>query len=617
MSDTSGAAQWSLSSVREQHLGVAVLALTAVALLLSGWLDDDAFITLRTIDNLLEGRGPVWNPAERVQAYTHPLWLGLNAVLISITGEFELTCVVTAIVLSLGTVYLLVFRVARSIRFGCCLVLGLLLSKSFVDYSTSGLEDPLTRLLLVVFALTFAGRDSSGSSPARLGLTTLIASLATLCRPDAILLFVPALLVELRRHGSRQSLRVVVLGFAPIVAWGLFALFYYGSPFPNTAFAKLGAGVPQAGLLVQGAWYLVDSLLRDTVTLVLTAIGIACTVRRGDTTAKTLAAGAVLYLLYVVWIGGGYMSGRFLGLPLLASVLGMSNIGLPRPNKERLLTLMIVGSVLLVPRLLEPTIQSEVGMFGIGDERRTHHPYTGLLYAALPGRWPEHSLRAMGEELVPGSVTASGAIGMMGFYGGPDVHLVDIFALSDPLLARLPGEVRFTYNRPHRLGWRPGHVRRPIPKGYLQSLPGKGNQIADRDLAAYYDVVRLVTRGPLFSRERLRAVIGLNIGEYDHLVSAYVEKRLAVFDPSAVPRELAIDLIDSSPVSTGTESTPRRGSNRWRWRHARSATLRPRTSGLDMPVDWMPTYRGAVDGHDLIAGQDPAPRSPPMADRRG
>ncbi|HAA75677.1 TPA: hypothetical protein DCE37_11200 [Candidatus Latescibacteria bacterium] len=38
------------------------------------WLCDDAFITLRTVDNFLQGHGPTWNVVERVQCYTHPLW---------------------------------------------------------------------------------------------------------------------------------------------------------------------------------------------------------------------------------------------------------------------------------------------------------------------------------------------------------------------------------------------------------------------------------------------------------------------------------------------------------------------------------------------------------------
>ena len=61
---------------QSQRLGVAlVLAIFATAWAATAWVCDDAFITFRTVDNALQGFGLVWNVGERVQAYTHPLWL--------------------------------------------------------------------------------------------------------------------------------------------------------------------------------------------------------------------------------------------------------------------------------------------------------------------------------------------------------------------------------------------------------------------------------------------------------------------------------------------------------------------------------------------------------------
>jgi len=37
------------------------------------WICDDGFIYLHVADNLLSGLGPVFNPGERVEAYTSPL----------------------------------------------------------------------------------------------------------------------------------------------------------------------------------------------------------------------------------------------------------------------------------------------------------------------------------------------------------------------------------------------------------------------------------------------------------------------------------------------------------------------------------------------------------------
>lgn len=494
----------------------AVLGLASLAFLLSAWLDDDAFVTFRTIDNLLAGRGLTWNPVERVQAFTHPLWLFVEAAAVAVTGEVEVTCLGLAIVISIATVALLVFRVAPTRQAGCVLAGGLLVSKAYVDFATSGLEDPLTRLLLVVFVLA-AAREGGG-----VFALALLAGLATLCRPDAILLFLPALATRLLSRRQPRELLATAAGFAPVAVWGLFALLYYGTPFPNTAYAKLGGGVSRAERGAHGLGYLLDSLLRDPITLGVIAVAIVLALRGRQGIDRGVVAGAALYLAYVVAIGGDYMSGRFLGLPFLTCAVALARAPWPTPSRRA--TSLVASAVVLAlaVRSAEPFLRTEIGVFRTGDERRTHHPYTGLVHLLGAERWPEHSLRLRGERAAHDGtrVLVDGAIGMVGFYAGPTVHVVDMFALSDPLLARLPGERR----RDGDLAWRPGHVPRPIPAGYLESLPAGPNRVEDPDLAAYLDELWWVTRGPLLDPGRLRAAVRFGLGGDDPRLGRYVER---------------------------------------------------------------------------------------------
>ena len=92
-------------------------------------------------------------------------------------------------------------------------------------------------------------------------------------------------------------------------------------------------------------------------------------------------------------------------------------------------------------------------------------------------------------------------IGMTGYYAGPDVHIVDFFALADPLLARRPADPNS----------RIGHFRRRIPDGYMQSIRQRRNGIENPQLARYYDDLVLITQGPLWTWERWRAIIRLNL----------------------------------------------------------------------------------------------------------
>ena len=127
------------------------VSLLFISLVRTAWLCDDAYISFRTADNLLNGYGPVWNVGERVQSFTNPLWLALCTAAFGITGNVYYTAIALSVLVTLGFVFLLVTRVAVSSRHLLVCFAVLLSSKAFIDYSTSGLENPLTHLLLLAF----------------------------------------------------------------------------------------------------------------------------------------------------------------------------------------------------------------------------------------------------------------------------------------------------------------------------------------------------------------------------------------------------------------------------------------------------------------------------------
>jgi hypothetical protein len=95
---------------------------------------------------------------------------------------------------------------------------------------------------------------------------------------------------------------------------------------------------------------------------------------------------------------------------------------------------------------------------------------------------------------------------MFGLYAGPEKHVVDRNALSDPLLARLPVSPHLYFE------FYASHYFRNIPDGYLASLAQDTNVIADPLVREYYERLRNVTRGPLFRLRRLRDIWALNGG---------------------------------------------------------------------------------------------------------
>ena len=294
-------------------IGLFVLLVTRRA-----WLSDDGFITFRTVHNFVNGYGLTWNVAERVQAYTHPLWMFTLSIASFITRELPLTCLAVSIVMAPAAVILLGIRVAVSETAAALGILALALSPSFVDYSTSGLENPLSYLLLVIFFALYFGQ---GDGHKKLFLLSLVASFAITNRLDLSLLLLPALAYSFWQLRDWKALFMVVLGQVPFLLWEVFSILYYGFPFPNTVYAKMNTGISAAAYARQGLVYLLDSLNANPMTLLLIIVSLALVVLQGDWRQRAVAGGIILYLIYVVRIGGDFMSERFLTIPYLCAVI--------------------------------------------------------------------------------------------------------------------------------------------------------------------------------------------------------------------------------------------------------------------------------------------------------
>src|SRR5690349_7590140 len=183
-------------SGKEKSILAGSLAIFLIIIAKNAWLSDDSYITFRTVDNFVHGYGLTWNIDERVQTYTHPLWMFLISALYFCTHEIYYSVMFLSLTISFVAVGIFAVYIARSLPMAVMGIALLAASKSYVDYSTSGLENPLTHLLIILFVLVyFSARRSTRS----LFWLALIAGLATLNRMDTLLLFVPPLLYLLYR----------------------------------------------------------------------------------------------------------------------------------------------------------------------------------------------------------------------------------------------------------------------------------------------------------------------------------------------------------------------------------------------------------------------------------
>lgn len=204
---------------------------------------DDAYITFRYAKNLASGTGLVYNPDERVEGFSNPLWTFTLAIASALGYNIELSSRDLGFFfsfLALLVSILLAMRLANS-KFIAPLAAGLMLtgSTSFILYSVSGLETAQYGFALVLSAylVTFA-------NPILRALVPILGLLIALSRPEGILVSLLLWAISawwiLKSNGSQRMTIGIGLALA-LIGFGGFLLFrylYFGDIYPNTYYAK-------------------------------------------------------------------------------------------------------------------------------------------------------------------------------------------------------------------------------------------------------------------------------------------------------------------------------------------------------------------------------------------
>lgn len=482
-----------------------LLTVTWIVLIRTAWISDDAYITIKSVLNFVNGYGPTFNIDERVQAYTHPLWFLLISALTLVLHNVFISTFLLSILCSLAVIWFFITRLSIYFWSGIVAASFLVISKAYVDFSTSGLENPLSHLLLLL-GIFWGVKAIASRNATDQRVCFLICASLYLSRPDLLVLIGPFVLFC--AYETYTSIRKTVLLFLtaslPIVIWTCFSLFYYGFLFPNTAYAKLGTGIPLVERMVQGLIYFVDSVSCDPITLALIAFGL-CLGFYARGVNRALAGGVVLYLMYVVSIGGDFMSGRFFTAPLLVSMVIFAR------TEFSFSTLKVVSIVFGAIGLfsIQATLLSNanyqdgvIKRNGIADERGYYFQGRGLLNIT---KRDFQTPQWKGATKIRAVEVACGGLGIISMEKGPVTHVIDACALSDPLLSRLPA----VYNA----NWRIGHFDRQLPTEYEASILRNTNLLIEPVTKHYYEAIRHVTRGPLFEAERFRDIMRLNLNQ--------------------------------------------------------------------------------------------------------
>lgn len=336
-----------------------------------------------------------------------------------------------SIFLSLVTMWLLISQLSTGFWTGMLASIGLIFSKAYVEYMTSGSEKPLSHFLLLC-GLLLGFKSLQREHDSRLVMDSLTVLMLTyLARPDLALLVAPfyALLVWKTYVNFRTSLWEIAHALTPLALWTLFALFYYGAPFPNTYYAKLGTQLPLAETCRQGIVHLLDSFSFDPITLTCVSIGILLAMC-GSLKLKTLAAGMVSVpalhrehrrRLHVGALSHGSIAGGGGNLVAVGVVGGW--------NREHRVGAVPDGSTLVAGHY---TVRAQLFLAGSSVERYRRRARF-LFLGVMGSRLQRQIFSATRLDPAPlGGVNVCGLLGAAGLQAGPSIHFIDPCGLTDP-----------------------------------------------------------------------------------------------------------------------------------------------------------------------------------------
>jgi len=368
---------------------VAGLSLLAMALAWSrSWVCDDAFITLRYAENLANGLGAVYNAGEHVEGYSNPSWMLLASLAIRV-GLDPVAFVQWLGILCYGALVPVTWLVGRRLvpgdrAFLPLAALGVALHQHLQDFASCGLETLGFVLLVTLTAFVLLGADR----PRKWAIVSVLTVLATLTRPDGVVLGGAVALLVIVYSARRRSLGPV-LAFAapgfllllPFLAW---RFIYYGDVLPNTFYAK-SAHDPYPG---QG-WFYVRLFLDAYYVLWPAAVALPVMLLLGRRVfaMPVIATLALCYLAFVIWVGGDFMFARFC-LPV-TPLLYLALESLTRryvPGLGRWLVLVVVaaGTVFFYKRPDLYVVGEAVQ--GVADERAQYPPERANWIRAVGGR---------------------------------------------------------------------------------------------------------------------------------------------------------------------------------------------------------------------------------------
>jgi len=333
---------------------VVILGMFVVHCLSLNFTQDDAFISYRYVENLVQGNGLVFNSGERVEGYTNFLWI----IILSVFARLGLNIIVVSKMLGVASgcaTLILLHQLSRMFfpkrEWLLPLLPRLLLtaSSAFAYWSISGLESSFFVMMVLLSIYLYLTRPM---------LWVISCAGSTLVRPEGALIFGILLLHQaISKKGElKEVFRRLGVFALLLLPFAVFKLVYYGDLLPNPFYAKSGLSLEylQSGLEYfwqflkhYGLWglaYLLPLLFYGSL----------------QSGGRLLLVLAYVYTIYVVVIGGDVLKAHRFFLPVLSilylllaisvrELLSKFMPGLKRTLVSAILLLLVASLFFFVP----------------------------------------------------------------------------------------------------------------------------------------------------------------------------------------------------------------------------------------------------------------------------
>ena len=431
------------------------------------FIQDDAFTSLRYVQNFVDGNGLVFNIGERVEGYTNFLWVLLLSAVSFLAHALNLNPNLPLVaqflstlfgVLILVSTYLLAKKIIAKNYSGSIISSLLALSAPamvlfttpFIYWSVSGMETPLFVSLTLLSVYYFLDYETLGKRNA----FVVISVLNSFLRPEGMFFF--GLLIGFKyivtvlaadefkfanklKAGFDSSLKASLIMYAvPVIAYIIFRLLYYGYPFPNTFYAKTEFTTQ---FLTRG-WNYYINFLEEYLLFGLFYVPVLIQLLRSKANAKEniLIGFALVYTITIIVIGGDVLPvNRFFLtiMPMLFILFINSTAELIEEflkgkvnlfAKYSLVIILLAYSVINYQRNLPVMMEKRAYEIGLVSKMK--------IYAEL---LKEDKIKIKSKNKIKTTSVAMSTIGAFSFYSG--ARVIDLVGLTDEYVAHNPIEV--------------------------------------------------------------------------------------------------------------------------------------------------------------------------------